>query len=103
MRPMSEGIQLLNAVQDVYLMDEVTVANPPAAAYNPPMAALVFARLDSGQVYNIDLPELKVTRDDVDGIYVLHGRGHFQTFETREEAFERKKELTTAPSARRLA
>ena len=26
MRPMSEGIQLLNAVQDVYLMDEVTVA-----------------------------------------------------------------------------
>jgi len=46
---------------------------------------------ESGQVYNIDLPELKVTRDDVDGIYVLHGRGHFQTFETREEAFERKK------------
>lgn len=26
MRPMREGIQLLNAVQDVYLMDEVTVA-----------------------------------------------------------------------------
>jgi fructose-bisphosphate aldolase, class I len=26
MRPMSEGIQLLNAVQDVYLIDEVTVA-----------------------------------------------------------------------------
>src|SRR5207302_1335087 len=26
MRHMSEGIQLLNAVQDVYLMDEVTVA-----------------------------------------------------------------------------
>jgi len=26
MRPMSEGIQLLNAVQDVYLMEEVTVA-----------------------------------------------------------------------------
>src|SRR5437899_2277080 len=26
MRPMSEGVQLLNAVQDVYLMDEVTVA-----------------------------------------------------------------------------
>ncbi len=47
---------------------------------------------DSGQVYNIDLPDLKVTRDQ-DGIYVLHGRGHFQTFETREEAFERKKEI----------
>ncbi|MDQ6882839.1 MAG: class I fructose-bisphosphate aldolase [Candidatus Dormibacteraeota bacterium] len=26
MRPMSEGVQLLHAVQDVYLMDEVTVA-----------------------------------------------------------------------------
>jgi class I fructose-bisphosphate aldolase len=26
MRPMSEGIQLLHAIQDVYLMDEVTVA-----------------------------------------------------------------------------
>jgi hypothetical protein len=48
---------------------------------------------DSGQVYNIDLPDIRVTRDDVDGIYVLHGRGHFQTFYTREEAFERKKEL----------
>lgn len=47
---------------------------------------------DSGQVYNIDLPDLKVTHDQ-DGIYVLHGRGHFQTFETREEAFERKKEI----------
>jgi hypothetical protein len=48
---------------------------------------------DSGQVYNIDLPELRVTRDEVDQIYVLHGRGHFQTFRTREEAFERKKEI----------
>jgi len=47
---------------------------------------------ESGQVYNIDLPELKVTRD-TDGIYVLHGRGHFLTFDTREEAFERKKEI----------
>ena len=44
---------------------------------------------ESGQVYNIDLPELKVTRDDIDGIYVLHGRGYFQTFTSREEAFER--------------
>ncbi len=47
---------------------------------------------ESGQVYNIDLPELKVTRDQ-DGIYVLHGRGHFLTFSTREEAFDRKKEI----------
>jgi hypothetical protein len=57
------------------------------------MAAPRLRATDSGQVYNIDLPELKVTRDDVDGIYVLHGRGHFQTFDTREQAFERKKEL----------
>ena len=57
------------------------------------MAAPRLRATDSGQVYNIDLPELKVTRDDVDGIYVLHGRGHFQTFGTREEAFERKKEI----------
>ncbi|GAC1479098.1 MAG: hypothetical protein PVSMB9_02300 [Candidatus Dormibacteria bacterium] len=48
---------------------------------------------DSGQVYNIDLDELKVTRDEVDLIYVLHGRGYFQVFETREEAFARKKEI----------
>src|ERR1700730_15014778 len=48
---------------------------------------------ESGQVYNIDLPELKVTRDDVDGIYVLHGRGYFQTFTSREAAFDRKKEI----------
>jgi hypothetical protein len=47
---------------------------------------------ESGQVYNIDLPELKVTRDE-DGIYVLHGRGHFLTFDTREAAFDRKKEI----------
>jgi hypothetical protein len=57
------------------------------------MAAPRLRATDSGQVYNIDLPELKVTRDDADGIYVLHGRGHFQTFGTREEAFDRKKEL----------
>jgi len=44
---------------------------------------------ESGQVYNIDLPQLKVTRDQ-DGIYVLHGRGHFLIFQTRDEAFKRK-------------
>ena len=57
------------------------------------MAAPRLRATDSGQVYNIDLPELKVTRDEVDGIYVLHGRGHFQVFATREEAFDRKKEI----------
>ncbi len=49
----------------------------------------------SGQVYNVDLAELRVTRD-LDGTYVLHGRGHFLTFATREEAFERKKEIEYA-------
>ena len=57
------------------------------------MAAPRLRATESGQVYNIDLPELKVTRDDVDGIYVLHGRGYFQIFKTRDEAFERKKEI----------
>ncbi len=47
---------------------------------------------ESGQVYNIDLPQLKVTRDQ-DGIYVLHGRGHFLIFQTRDEAFKRKQEI----------
>lgn len=47
---------------------------------------------ESGQVYNIDLPGLKVTRDQ-DGAYVLHGRGHFIVFQTREEAFQRKQEI----------
>lgn len=47
---------------------------------------------DSGQVYSIDLPHLKVTRD-LDGIYVLHGRGQFLIFKTREEAFKRKQEI----------
>ncbi len=43
------------------------------------------------------MPRLRATDsgqvDDVDGIYVLHGRGHFQVFTTREEAFDRKKEI----------
>jgi hypothetical protein len=57
------------------------------------MAAPRLRATDSGQVYNIDLPDLRVTRDDVDGIYVLHGRGRFETFATRDEAFARKKEI----------
>jgi len=47
---------------------------------------------ESGQVYNIDLPEIRVTPDQ-DGVYVLHGRGHFIVFQTREEAFQRKQEI----------
>ena len=49
----------------------------------------------SGQVYNVDLVELRVTRD-LDGTYVLHGRGQFLTFATREEALERKKAIEYA-------
>lgn len=63
------------------------------------MAAPRLRATDSGQVFNIDLPELRVTRDDVDGIYVLHGRGHFQTFATREEAFARKNEIEATPGS----
>src|ERR1700736_1371754 len=50
MRPMSEGIQLLNAVQDVYLMEEVTVAYPAGGGdtirpWQPPVfAPLIRAR-----------------------------------------------------------
>ena len=47
---------------------------------------------ESGQVDNIDLPGLKVTHDE-DGVYVLHGRGHFIVFQTRQEAFQRKQEI----------
>ena len=50
---------------------------------------------DSGQVYNIDIPELRVTRD-TDGIYVLYGRGHFIPFDQREDAFERTREIEGA-------
>ena len=47
---------------------------------------------DSGQVYDIDLPEVKITPDQGGGFYV-HGKRHFAFFETKEEAEEKKKEL----------
>lgn len=46
----------------------------------------------SGQVYDIDLAELKVTPDEGGGYY-LHGKGHFIRFEDLEEALEKKREL----------
>ncbi len=46
----------------------------------------------SGQVYDVDLPQLKITPDQ-EGGYVLHGKGVFLHFQKREEADERKKEL----------
>ena len=46
----------------------------------------------SGQVYDIDLSEVKVTRDEGGGYYV-HGQGHFLRFETLDEALARKREI----------
>jgi len=47
---------------------------------------------ESGQVYDVDLPDLKITPDQGGGYY-LHGRNHFMYFETYEEAEEKRKEL----------
>jgi hypothetical protein len=46
----------------------------------------------SGQVYDVDLPYLKVTRDEGGGWY-LHGKGHFLYFEEREEAEAKKRDI----------
>jgi hypothetical protein len=47
---------------------------------------------DSGQVYDTDLPDVKITPDQGGGYYV-HGKGHFAHFDTIQEAEEKKKEL----------
>jgi hypothetical protein len=47
---------------------------------------------DSGQVYDVDLNELRITPDQAGGFYV-HGKGYFIYFETFDEAEEKKKEL----------
>jgi hypothetical protein len=47
---------------------------------------------DSGQTYDIDLPEMKITPDQ-DGGYYLHGKGQFIFFQTIEDAQERKQEI----------
>ncbi len=49
----------------------------------------------SGQVYDIELPNVKVTRDHGGGYYV-HGRGHFIFFEDLEAAERKKRELESA-------
>jgi hypothetical protein len=46
----------------------------------------------SGQVYDIELPNLKVTRDQGGG-YFVHGRGYFMFFEDLEEAERKRREL----------
>lgn len=47
---------------------------------------------ESGQVYDVDLPDVKITPDQEGGYYV-HGKGQFAYFETIEGAEEKKKEL----------
>ena len=46
----------------------------------------------SGQVYDIDLPNMKVTRDQGGGWYV-HGRGHFLFYKDLEAAERKRREL----------
>ena len=46
----------------------------------------------SGQVYDIELPNVKVTRDQGGGYYV-HGRGHFLFYEDLDGAERRRREL----------
>jgi hypothetical protein len=46
----------------------------------------------SGQVYDVDLPYLKVTRDEGGGWY-LHGKGHFLFFNELEDAAAKKRDI----------
>lgn len=46
----------------------------------------------SGQVYDVDLSYLKVTRDEGGGYY-LHGKGHFMFFADREIAEAKKRDI----------
>ena len=63
-----------------------------ACGYAGPFAMTLLKVSPSGQVYDIDLPEMRLTPDQGGGYY-LHGRGHFMFFEDRESALEKKKEL----------
>ena len=46
----------------------------------------------SGQVYDVALPYLKVTRDEGGGYY-LHGKGHFLFFADLEAAEAKKHDI----------
>jgi hypothetical protein len=46
----------------------------------------------SGQVYDVELPNMKVTRDQGGGYYV-HGRGHWLYYKDLEAAERKKREL----------
>jgi hypothetical protein len=46
----------------------------------------------SGQVYDIELPYVKVTRDQGGG-YFVHGRGHFIFYKDLDAAERKRREL----------
>ncbi len=46
----------------------------------------------SGQVYDIELPFVKVTRDQGGG-YFVHGRGHFLFYKDLDAAEKKRREL----------
>ncbi|HEY4027773.1 MAG TPA: hypothetical protein VGO86_15205 [Candidatus Dormibacteraeota bacterium] len=46
----------------------------------------------SGQVYDIELPNVKVTRDQGGGYYV-HGRGYFIFFKDLDAAERKRRDL----------
>ena len=46
----------------------------------------------SGQTYDIELPNVKVTRDQGGG-YFVHGRGHFIFFEDLDAAERKRREI----------
>jgi hypothetical protein len=52
----------------------------------------------SGQVYDIELPYVKVTRDQGGGYYV-HGRGHFIFFKDLEAAERKRRDLEYSTGA----
>ena len=47
----------------------------------------------SGQVYDVELPNMKVTRDQGGGGYYVHGRGHWLYYKDLEAAERKKREL----------
>jgi hypothetical protein len=65
-------------------------SSPCPGGDNEPMTILRVS--DSGQTFDIDLPEIKITPDQGGGFY-LHGKGQFEFFESIDEAQERKQEI----------
>jgi hypothetical protein len=53
----------------------------------------------SGQVYDADLPQMKVTRDQGGGYYV-HGRGHWIYCEDFESAERKKRDIEAMATIR---